>query len=62
MYCYIILWVTCCIILHNLIIRLEESNEIFDPNEWYQPEEESDDGHMENGDGAKEPVTDGVLF
>ena len=43
---FIILWITCCLILHNLIIHIEEDHNTVDYFEWY--EEGQEDCHGEN--------------
>lgn len=34
MHRFVTLWIICCIILHNLIIRIEEDTGFLDGNEW----------------------------
>jgi hypothetical protein len=71
MHRFVTLWIICCIILHNLIIRLEKDTGIFDDGTWPGEEEvvadnedmEIDDEDREN-DGAvgNEEQTSGTLF
>jgi hypothetical protein len=59
MHHFVILWITCCLILHNLIIRIEEEAGMFDMNEWYTPEEGDGGVDGDNEDNAEALPPDG---
>lgn len=51
MHHFVILWIVCCIILHNLIIRFEESNGSYNINEWWTGAKGSGNDAEDIGDG-----------
>jgi hypothetical protein len=57
MHRFVTLWIICCIILHNLIIRFEESNQSYNMYEWWSQEDSLNDAE---GDGDRED--DGEQF
>ena len=62
---YIILWITCCLILHNLIICIEEQLGTFDILEWYDPDKDGEgkDEEGEEGEGLPiQPIANGLIF
>jgi len=74
MHCFVTLWIICCIILHNLIIRIDKDPGILDDGTWPGEEnvnmDEDGEDDMDMGDedreddrdmGNEEP-TDGTLF
>jgi hypothetical protein len=58
MHRYVTLWVICCLILHNLIIRIEESAGTLDINEWFDDNPGEPDA-AENGLNEDEGEADG---
>ena len=56
---FVIYWIVCCLILHNLIIRIEEEAGTFNIYKWYHPEEDNnlgDGGNEENDDESEVPT------
>jgi len=63
MHQFVILWITCCLILYNLVICIEEEAGTLDLYEWYQPVgDEEEDEEDEEGGGIMESVSTGQLF
>jgi hypothetical protein len=65
MHQYVILWITCCLILHNLIIHIEEQLGTFDILEWYDPDKDGkgEDEEGKEGEGLPiQPIADGLIF
>ena len=65
MHQYVILWITCCLILHNLIIHIEEQLGTFDILEWYDLDKDGE-GEDEKGEEGErlpiQPIADGLIF
>jgi hypothetical protein len=57
---YVNLWIRCCFILHNLIIRIEKELGVNDTTEWARNEEYLDEGdeHVDYGEGEEEEEAD----
>ena len=57
MHHFVILWITCCLVLHSLIIHIKEGTGTSDIDEWLTPAQggeggTGDDGHNDDENNA----------